>query len=63
MERFDRRSDGSRVHHEDLCQALGFRPLNKYGDHDDAIRFEGVFASCTTPVATMTAESSPGDWG
>jgi len=43
IERFDRRSEGSRVHHEDLCQALGFRPLNKYGDRPNSIRFEGVF--------------------
>ncbi len=33
VERFDRRPDGTRVHHEDLCQALGLRPLNKYGEY------------------------------
>lgn len=33
VERFDRRPDGTRVHHEDFCQALGLRPLNKYGEY------------------------------
>lgn len=40
--RFDRREDGSRIHHEDLCQALGLRPMFKYGDGSPGIRFEGV---------------------
>lgn len=42
IERFDRRLDGTRVHHEDLCQALGLRPLNKYGDRPTSVRYEGV---------------------
>jgi len=32
IQRFDRRADGSKVHQEDLCQALGLRPQDKYGD-------------------------------
>lgn len=32
IERFDRRDDGTRVHHEDLCQALALLPIHKYGD-------------------------------
>lgn len=43
IERFDRRPDGTRVHHEDLCQALGLRPLHKYGDFSGGIRYEGLF--------------------
>ena len=30
VDRYDRTSDGGRVHQEDLCQALGISPLNKY---------------------------------
>lgn len=32
IERFDRRDDGTRVHHEDFCQALELLPIHKYGD-------------------------------
>ena len=32
VRRFDRRRDGTRVHHEDLCQALTIRPAHKYGN-------------------------------
>lgn len=42
IRRFDRRADGSRVHHEDLCQALGLRPSKKYGETAPAVRFEGA---------------------
>ena len=42
IERFDRRADGSKVHHEDLCQALGFRPAHKNGDANPGVRFDGV---------------------
>lgn len=43
IQRFDRRPDGTRVHHEDLCQALGFRPLDKYGDRPPhTIHYEGA---------------------
>lgn len=42
IRRFDRRADGSRLHHEDLCQALGLRPRDKYGDGNPSVRFEGA---------------------
>jgi serine/threonine-protein kinase HipA len=42
IERFDRRSDGSKVHHEDLCQALGLRPADKNGDGHPGVRYEGA---------------------
>jgi serine/threonine-protein kinase HipA len=32
IRRFDRRDDGTKLHQEDLCQALGLRPVDKYGD-------------------------------
>lgn len=35
IERFDRREDGTRIHHEDFCQALNIHPLHKYGDSGD----------------------------
>jgi|JI9StandDraft_1071089.scaffolds.fasta_scaffold26923_1 serine/threonine-protein kinase HipA len=31
IRRFDRRPDGTRLHHEDFCQALGEWPRGKYG--------------------------------
>ncbi len=42
IERFDRRADGSKVHHEDLCQALGLRPSAKNGDGRPGVRYEGA---------------------
>jgi serine/threonine-protein kinase HipA len=42
VQRFDRREDGSRVHQEDLCQALALRPRDKYGDGQERVAFEGV---------------------
>lgn len=42
VRRFDRRDDGTKVHQEDLCQALDVRPLNKYGTENPRIAFEGV---------------------
>lgn len=45
IERFDRRADGTRIHHEDFCQALNVLPIHKYGDsgprrfgHDGILR-------------------------
>jgi serine/threonine-protein kinase HipA len=35
IERFDRRPDGTRVHHEDFCQVLDLLPAHKYGDTGD----------------------------
>lgn len=50
IQRFDRREDGSKIHQEDLCQALDLRPTNKYGDGDIRVTFEGalrlVFDAC-----------------
>lgn len=44
IRRFDRRDDGTRVHQEDLCQALDLPPGNKFGwwpvvTFDGALRF------------------------
>jgi serine/threonine-protein kinase HipA len=49
IRRFDRRDDGTRIHQEDLCQALDLPPGNKYGDeprmtHDATLRFVTDFA-------------------
>ena len=41
IRRFDRREDGSRVHQEDLCQALALRPAEKYGDRK-GVTFDGA---------------------
>jgi len=42
IKRFDRRDDGTKVHQEDLCQALDLRPQNKYGDRGPRVSFEGA---------------------
>ncbi|HEX7600814.1 MAG TPA: type II toxin-antitoxin system HipA family toxin [Polyangiaceae bacterium] len=42
VRRFDRREDGSKIHQEDLCQALALRPSNKYGDQGPFVTFEGA---------------------
>ena len=42
VKRFDRRDDGSKVHQEDLCQALDLLSGNKYGDVSPKITFEGA---------------------
>lgn len=46
IRRFDRRDDGSKIHQEDLCQALELAPAHKHGDSganrvslDGALRF------------------------
>ncbi len=49
IRRFDRRDDGTRIHNEDLCQALDLPPANKYGNDpkvtlDGALRFVTDFA-------------------
>lgn len=41
IRRFDRRDDGSKIHQEDLCQALDLRPGNKYGERP-RVSFEGA---------------------
>jgi serine/threonine-protein kinase HipA len=46
VRRFDRRADGSKVHLEDMCQALDLLPVHKYGSsggqrvsHDGLLKF------------------------
>lgn len=41
IRRFDRRDDGSKIHQEDLCQALDLRPGNKFGERP-RVSFEGA---------------------
>ncbi|MGH7270517.1 MAG: type II toxin-antitoxin system HipA family toxin, partial [Polyangiaceae bacterium] len=45
--RFDRRPDGSKVHQEDLCQALDVFPKDKYGDASPVIAFDGALRFVT----------------
>ncbi len=47
VRRFDRRDDGSRVHQEDFCQALGLRPRDKYGDKGTKVTYEGALRLAT----------------
>lgn len=47
VRRFDRRDDGSKIHQEDLCQALDLRPANKYGDGKPKVTFEGALRLVT----------------
>jgi serine/threonine-protein kinase HipA len=47
IERFDRRADGSRIHQEDLCQALSLFPSNKYGDRPPRVTFNGALRFVT----------------
>lgn len=47
VRRFDRRDDGSKIHQEDLCQALDLRPSNKYGDGIPGVSFEGALRVVT----------------
>ncbi len=42
IQRFDRREDGTKVHQEDLCQALAIRPSDKYGDGNPRVTVEGA---------------------
>lgn len=42
VRRFDRRSDGSKIHQEDLCQVLDLPPSNKYGDTNPRISFDAL---------------------
>jgi serine/threonine-protein kinase HipA len=42
VRRFDRRSDGSKIHQEDLCQAFELPPEQRYGDTNPRISFDGV---------------------
>jgi serine/threonine-protein kinase HipA len=42
VRRFDRRDDGTKVHQEDLCQALGLSSREKYGDGLSRVTFDGA---------------------
>jgi serine/threonine-protein kinase HipA len=42
VKRFDRRDDGTKVHQEDLCQALDLLAGNKYGDGAPRMTFDGA---------------------
>jgi serine/threonine-protein kinase HipA len=47
IKRFDRRADGTKVHQEDLCQALDVLPGNKYGDTLPRVSFDGALRFVT----------------
>ncbi|WXB19101.1 HipA domain-containing protein [Pendulispora albinea] len=47
VKRFDRRDDGSKIHQEDLCQALDLLPGNKYGDISPKVTFDGALRLVT----------------
>lgn len=47
IRRFDRRDDGTRIHQEDLCQALDLEPGNKYGHFPQRVAFDGALAFVT----------------
>jgi len=42
VRRFDRRADGSKVHQEDFCQALGLPPRHRFGETNPRISFDGI---------------------
>lgn len=43
VKRYDRATDGGRIHQEDLCQALDLHPQDKYGDNRNRlVSFESV---------------------
>lgn len=47
VKRFDREDDGSKLHQEDLCQALNLPSLNKYGDMAPHVSFDGTLRFVT----------------
>jgi serine/threonine-protein kinase HipA len=47
VKRFDRRDDGTKIHQEDLCQALDILPGNKYGTGPPSISFDGALRFVT----------------
>jgi serine/threonine-protein kinase HipA len=42
IERFDRRPNGTRIHHEDFCQALELLPDHKLGDSGKGFSLDGA---------------------
>jgi len=47
VKRFDREDDGSKLHQEDLCQALDLPPMNKYGDMAPHVSLDGTLRFVT----------------
>lgn len=47
IRRFDRLTSGDKVHQEDLCQALGLHPANKFGNFPRVVSFDGVLRFVT----------------
>lgn len=47
VKRFDREDDGSKLHQEDLCQALDLPPMNKYGDMSPRVSLDGALRFVT----------------
>lgn len=47
VKRFDRREDGSKIHQEDLCQAINLDPSNKYGNETPRVTFDGALRFVT----------------
>jgi len=47
VKRFDREDDGSKLHQEDLCQALNLPPMNKYGDMAPHVSLDGALRFVT----------------
>jgi serine/threonine-protein kinase HipA len=47
VKRFDREDDGSKLHQEDLCQALDLPPMNKYGDMAPHVSLDGALRFVT----------------
>jgi serine/threonine-protein kinase HipA len=47
VKRFDREDDGSKLHQEDLCQALNLPSMNKYGDMAPHVSLDGTLRFVT----------------
>lgn len=47
VKRFDRRDDGTKIHQEDLCQALDLPPGDKNGDGTPRVAFDGALRFVT----------------
>jgi serine/threonine-protein kinase HipA len=56
VRRFDRRDDGSKIHQEDLCQALELLPHHKYGDAGgQRVSLDGVLRFVVDAVGEESA--------
>ncbi len=57
IKRFDRRENGTRVHHEDFCQALDVLPQHKYGDTGSRrVGHDGMLALVANAAGDTGAE-------